>query len=158
MRIPVLLCVATLAGCSGPEPDATQHSEPAPSPAAAPSEAPPRAPAPAKVIASVERLAGEYRIAGVDGRDIDLPYGITASISGDRIEIQADCVRLAWSYRFAGPTIETGRVPVKSCRRALTAEEEALATAFDAATSVTLTPSNGYEFGGSGHSVTLFTQ
>jgi hypothetical protein len=109
-------------------------------------------------IASAERLIDEYRVAGADGRGLDLPYGISASISADRIDVSADCVVLAWSYRFESGRLITQRVPAKSCKRALTPEEQTIAAAFDSATSVAVTASNAYEFSGGGHSVTLFTQ
>ena len=40
------------------------------------------APAP-DLIASAESLTGEYRVAGVDGADINLPHGVSASIAAE---------------------------------------------------------------------------
>jgi hypothetical protein len=149
MRTPVLLLAALMvAACQSAEPTAEPAAEVRPSPSAAPAQA----------ITSAERLIGEYRVAGADGKGIDLPYGIAASISADRIHITADCVNLEWSYRLAAGALTTGREPTRGCRRALTPDEQAIATAFDAATAVALTEANGYRFSGGGHSVTLFTQ
>lgn len=154
MRVPLLLCLAgAVAACSRPEPTTAPASEPVPAAVASPAESMSR-----NAIASAERLAGEYRIAGVDGRDINLPYGITASISGDRIEVQADCVRLAWSYRFEGARLVTRGTPVAGCRRGLTPEEEGVRAAFEAAEAVRRLPSNGIEFSGGRRSVLLFSQ
>src|SRR5690606_27071675 len=55
---------------------------------------PPAAPSPDEggdLIVSPEQLAGEYRVAGVGGHGIDLPYAITASITADTIHLTADC-------------------------------------------------------------------
>src|SRR5690606_34982914 len=103
-------------------------------------------------------LAGEYRVAGVDGGGIDLPHGITATITGDRIEVQSDCIRFAWSYARDGGRLTTAPQPAASCRRALLPPEQAVSEAFTAAESVARTPSNGVEFSGGGRSVLLFSQ
>jgi hypothetical protein len=123
----------------------------------APTQAGPAATSPLAIL-KAERLVGEYRIAGADGRSIDLPYGVTASISADRIHVTADCINLEWSYRLAGAGLATRRVPTESCARGLAPLEQAIAEAFDHATAVALNKANGYEFSGGGHSVTLFTQ
>ena len=113
---------------------------------------------PSDAIVYAVRLAGEYRIAGVDDAPIDLPYGITASISADRIHVVADCINAAWSYRFDGPRLVTERVPVEGCARGLTPQEEAVIAAFDTASSVSINRANGRDFTGGGHKVTLFSQ
>jgi hypothetical protein len=110
------------------------------------------------IIATPEALAGEYRVAGVDGQDVDLPHGIAASITADRIEVQSDCIRFAWSYRFEDRLLVTEQAPVASCRRALLPEERALSEAIESADVVRRTPENGIELSGSGRSVTLFSQ
>lgn len=111
-------------------------------------------PPPAESIA----LAGEYRVAGVDGGEIDLPHGVTAAITGDRIDVQSDCIRFAWSYAWDGDRLTTATQPVASCRRALLPPEQAISDAFTAAETVARTPSNGLEFSGGGRSVLLFSQ
>ena len=113
---------------------------------------------PSDHIVSAARLAGEYRIAGVDDAPLDLPYGITASISADRIHVVADCINAEWSYRFEGSRLVTERVPVEGCARGLTPEEEGVIAAFDAASSVSINRANGRDFTGGGHKVTLFSQ
>ena len=167
IRIP-LSCVAALAlvGCQpaddgepadGAETSASTRNEtviPVPSPTRRPAT---EEPSTNRITATAD-LAGEYRVAGVDGQGIDLPYGISASISGDRIHVTADCVNMDWSYRFENGAQATERVPVESCARGLTREEQAIAEAFDTATAVVLNRANGFEFTGDGSSVTLFTQ
>jgi hypothetical protein len=104
------------------------------------------------------RIAGEYRVAGVDGRDIDLPHAISASIGETRIGVSSQCVEMAWSYRFEGTRLRTEAVPVVSCDRGRYPEEQAIEAAFDAAREVERTASNGIRFSGGGHSVLLFSQ
>ena len=89
---------------------------------------------------------------------MNLPHGITASITDNRIEVQSDCIRFAWSYRFEDRLLATEQAPVASCRRALIAEERALSEAVEAADVVRRTPANGMELSGGGRSVALFGQ
>jgi len=152
MRPYSLAAILLVAGCQPGAPTSPPDGEASP-------VAPEPAPAPsADRIASSGRLAGEYRVAGVDGQGIDLPYGIGASISADRILVSSDCVRLEWAYRFAGADLVTERTPTAGCERGFNEVEQAIADAFDAATQVAINRSNGYEFTGGGRTVTLFTQ
>ena len=119
-----------------------------------------QAPAPAETtsVAAAPALAGEYRVAGIDGSEIDLPHAVTASIDSQRIHLTSDCINLAWSYRFEGEALTTERVPVEGCGRGFAPVEQELLAAFDAADTVARTPANAIEFSGGGHSVTLFSQ
>jgi hypothetical protein len=136
--LPALSACALLAACGGT------------ADAPAPVETPP--------AASLTEFAGEYRVAGIDGGEIDLPHAITASIDGERIHLVSDCVNLAWSYRFEAGLLATERVPVESCARGLEPVEQELLAALDVADSVRRTPANAVEIGGGGHAVTLFSQ
>ena len=109
-------------------------------------------------LAASAELVGEYRVAGVDGSDIDLPHGITASISADRIHLVSDCVNMAWSYTLADGRLATEQAPAEGCARGFEPAEQALLAAFDVADTVRRTPANALEFSGGGHSVTLFSQ
>ena len=135
-----LLPALLLAGCAAAVPS---------SPDAAAPEA--RADAPAT-------LQGEWRLAGVDGKDIDLPHGIAVSIDASRIAVSSGCVAMEWTYRYAGGALETAQAPVPSCLRALFPEEQALAAAVSAASRASRTAANGVELTGGGHSVLLFSQ
>jgi len=158
MRILVAALLALLVACTEspekPTAEPVASSSPAvprssPSPAATAADAP---------AATAPAITGEYRIAGVNGRDINQPYAITASISADRIHVTADCINLGWSYTQQGAAIATKRVAVEGCGRGMTAAEEAITAAFDAARTVVRTPSNAIEFRAQGHTVTLFSQ
>jgi hypothetical protein len=147
----IALAALALAGCRA---EPAPQAQPSPS---APASAPVAA-RPAGVIASGDELVGEYRIAGADDRAVDLPYGMTASISADRIHVTAECINLEWAYRLTAGVLSTRRVTTEGCARGLAPVEQAIADAFDQATAVALNKANGYEFSGGGHSVTLFTQ
>jgi hypothetical protein len=111
-----------------------------------------------EIVASAETLAGEYRVAGIDGADVNLPHAITASVGPERMEFTSDCIRMAWTYRFESQVLVTETAPVASCRRALLAEEQALSEAVEAAGIVRRTEANGVELSGEGHTVLLFGQ
>ena len=103
-------------------------------------------------------LPGEYRVAGVDGQDINLSQGITASITDDRITVRSGCIGMGWSYSREGNTLSTVTQPVPSCRRALLPQEQTISQAFTSAQGVARTPANGIEFSGPDHTVLLFSQ
>lgn len=152
---PAALLAIAVAGCGG---EAERSAE---EPRTTLAAAPPAASTPAgngRAITEAEALAGEYRIAGADDQDIDLPHGITATIDAETIRVNASCVNFAWTYRFDGTRFVTETLPAISCERGLFPEEEAVQAAFDAAEAVARLPSNGIEFSGGGHSVVLFSQ
>ena len=160
MRILVAATFVLLLGCTQSAEKPTAEPVASPSPAVARSLPSPAATATDAPVAVAPAFAipGEYRIAGVNGQDINQPYAITASISGDRIHVTADCINLGWSYTMQGAAIGTKRVAVEGCGRGLTRAEEAVVAAFDAAKTVARTPSNAIEFRAPGHTVTLFSQ
>ena len=85
-----LIAALVLAACQpeteaeAPQPTSAATAEPSPTESAG------------DLIVTPEQLAGEYRVAGVGGEGIDLPYGITASITGDTIHLTAECVNIEW--------------------------------------------------------------
>jgi hypothetical protein len=121
-------------------------------------EEPPAAPSEAPPIASAAELTGEFRVAGIDGSDIDLPHAITASIGDGRIAVQSDCIGLAWNFTLEKGVLKTAQTPVPSCRRAYDPAEQNLMAALDVAEVARRTEAGGIEFSGGGHSVTLFSQ
>jgi hypothetical protein len=158
------LAALLLAGCSEAEraEPPTPVEEPASGPATAvetPAAAPGAAPAASTAVTEVEQLVGEYRIAGVGGRDIDLAHGITARIDDTGIIVESDCVKLSWVWFFEGTRLVTEQLfPRESCGRKLLPEEEAIVAAFNGATQVGRTPANGIEFSGENGAVLLFGQ
>lgn len=160
MRILVAATFAVLAACTESPEKPTAEPVASPSPAVPRSSPSPAATAADAPLASAPAgaIEGEYRIAGVNGQDINQPYAITATISAGRIHVTADCINLGWSYTLQGAAISTRRVAVEGCGRGMTAAEEAITAAFDAARTVGRTPANAIEFRAPGHSVTLFSQ
>lgn len=161
LLMPCLVMAAALTACQ-PSANAPPAVDETPATPASPATEPTGSPAGdgpvAGAIVSAAELVGEYRIPGVDGQDIDLPHGISATIDDTTIRVSADCVKFAWSYRFEGVRLVTETAPVVTCERGLLPEEEAVQAAFEAAEAVRRLPSNGIEFSGGGRSVILFSQ
>jgi hypothetical protein len=150
-----LSAAIALAAC-GSEPELVPAERPGPTSSAAAGP-----PSPALSLAAITdpaALVGEYRVAGVGGQDVDLPHGITASISDAGIHVVSNCVNLSWSWFFEDARLVTERAPVEGCGRGLLPEEEAIVAGFDGATGVARTPANGIEFSGENGSVLLFSQ
>lgn len=150
MRWPLALALMALAGC-GQQP----AREPRPTASSVPAATP--APAAEPPLPAAE-LPGEYRIAGVDGRDIDLPHAITASIDGGRIRVTSGCLRRDWTYVYEGGRLTTKKASVLSCLPNPRPEEAAVFAAFEPAQTAVRTPANAIEITGGGHTVTLFSQ
>ena len=101
----VPLAALLLVGCSETDqaepPTSTEQSASPPAAAAdTPAAAPSETPAASIAISEVEDLVGEYRVVGVDGREIDLPHGITARIDDTGIIVTSGCVNLSWVWFF----------------------------------------------------------
>jgi len=146
--LPLMSAAALLAACQPGEQTSSAPPAAQPVPQSQPQQA----------ITAASGLVGEYRVAGADGQDIDLPHGITAAIDQTTIRVAADCLNFAWNYRFESSRLVTEATPVRSCKRGLLPAEEAVRAAFDAAETVSRTPANGIMFAGGGRKVTLFSQ
>ena len=165
----ILLALVALTGCGNP---AADEQAPAPEPQAA-AAAPPVPPPPtaASRLPAPASLAGEWRIAGIDGKDFNEPYGL--GLSGDDMEIwwEPRCAGIGRSYAIEGNTVrfnraasrgaepkpgEQGLAPV--CTIPLPERLGEVTRALDSATSIVRTPSNGIEIVGGGHSLLLFSQ
>lgn len=148
------------AGCSEPAapPQGAESSSVALDPASpVPAEPEQR---PGVPLAGLADLTGEWRVAGVDGLDINQPEGISASVSGGKMVVTAGCVRWQWSVTLeAGAFAATPATQVTPvCARGLTPAEAAMAEAIGSATSARRLPSKGVELSGNGRSVLLFSQ
>ena len=110
----------------------------------------------------VTSLAGEYRVAGIDGKPLDWPFGIALSVSQDRIVFDGPCNGYAWDYRLMGRSLQLRRSasPNPDCLAAARIHHLVfdLATAVDAATSAGRDPSNAVILAGGDHQVTLYSQ
>ena len=140
---------------------ACQAEAPPPEPPPASSEADPGPGQPAiatGIITDPVPLEGEYRVAGIDGAEVDLPHAMTVSITPDTIRYTSQCVTGAWRYSFEGQQLMLDPVVEAVCDRGRYPEEEAIETAFSAATHVRRTAGTAIAFSGGGHSVTLYSQ
>ena len=154
MRVPLLAALLlTACGPGADEPAAEPKTEtrPVPTPTA-------QATATAATPATVS-LPGEYRVAGVDGEDLDSPTGHAVSITDNTIEFMR-CAGFAWTYTHEHGALATSRIPVSPdeivCRPSPDAARIGVALA--EATRVKRTSANGLEFSGGGRSVLLFNQ
>ena len=152
--LPFLL--ALLAACQQPIPADSGRD------AAPPTSSPPRA-----EPVAVSSLAGEWRVAGIDGHSFDEPIGL--SLTGNEQELwwQPRCAGMARVYRIEGPLITFGSTepprpagaptpPV--CAIGLPPRLDEVLRALDDAQSVARSPSNGVLISGPNHSILLFSQ
>ncbi len=164
MRLIVLAALA-LAACSQESEQEEQVTIlPAPGGIANPPPAPPTTP-----LSYVETLAGEWRVAGIDGQPLNEPYGLALSADEEEIWWEPRCANVAFSYRIDGLKLETGTSrpdapvgtdgnPPPVCAISIPPRLNDVARALDLAETVGRTPSNGLLIEGSGHSITLFSQ
>ncbi|MEO6433039.1 MAG: hypothetical protein ABIO29_03545 [Sphingomicrobium sp.] len=123
-------------------------------------------PAPANSPASVGlfavadggAIAGEWRVAGLNGHSLDDPQEITASITARSLQVSSGCINAAWSMRIANGAAALARIPVEGCARSFTPTEEALVTALDSARHAYRRTDNSLMFDGPRGAVVLFTQ
>lgn len=101
---------------------------------------------------------GEYRLAGADGREVNLGHAITVSIDSDTIAVASQCVTPRWRYEYSAGVLTTRIIPTPICERGRYQEEEAVMAVFDAPETALRTPDNGWYIAGGDHSITLFSQ
>lgn len=101
---------------------------------------------------------GEYRLAGADGAEVNLPHAITVSITASEIALASQCVTPRWTWRREDGAVATEPVPEPICERGRYPAEEAAIAVFDDPQATQHTPENGWFIEGGGHSLTLFSQ
>ena len=157
----ILLITAALAACQVAPPDA-------PAPETAPGAAAP-APTSGPEATRVVSLEGEWRVAGIDGAELNAPYGIELTGSAQELWWEPRCARVARSYRIDGlavsfgpplgsPPASANAPPPPVCAIGLPPRMGDVTRALDAATTIGRTASNGIEISGGGHSLVLFSQ
>ena len=113
-------------------------------------------------ILSVEELAGEYRVAGIDGAPLDEDFGIALSISDDPMTLRFDeeCGTFAWALKLEDGALSANRLPAepRRCETPVHPRLLQLVEAIDAANRAARTPANGIALSGGGRSVLLFSQ
>ena len=122
------------------------------------------APAPpdGAAIGSAAALPGTYRVAGIDDRELDLPFGLAVAITADEIEFDAPCDGYAWRYTLDAGALQLSRTrePAASCLATARIHHAVFdtAAAIEAARRAERTPSNAIRLSGGGRSVELYTQ
>ena len=156
-----LFVSATLAGCQAPTLSSERQGEGATSqPNQKPRVERPHA-------QQVSSLAGEWRVAAIDGLSLDQPVGL--ALRGTETEIWWDprCAGLARRYRIEGSKVSFNsiepprqvREPTRPvCTIGLPPKLGQVFDALDGASSVSRTESNGILIAGAKHSVLLFSQ
>ncbi|WP_188643403.1 hypothetical protein [Tsuneonella deserti] len=139
-------------------PGATDIAQPSSTGTAAKSD-PAQIPAPG----AVETLAGEWRVAGIDGAPLDEAYGIALSANESEMWWEPRCAQRTRRYNIEGKSISFRPIPgaqgeTPPCLPGLPARLSDVERALDTATEIGRTPSNGVLISGAGHSVLLFSQ
>jgi len=162
----IVLAALALAACS-PEPDAgDEQLATLPANGVGEDHAPPPQSQP---LSPVETLAGEWRVAGIDGEPLDETYGIALSANGEEIWWEPRCANFAFAYTINGLRISTGGAepalpiepgapPPPVCTIAIPPRLAEVGRALDLAETAGRTPSNGVLIEGGVHSLTLFSQ
>ena len=169
--IPLAALALVLAACGSEAPEPREAAAAQAATEAAPAPAPAPAPAtPAVEPGPVETLAGAWRVAGIDGENLDEDYGIALSANGERIWWEPQCAGLVRLYRIEGtaitleppapPPAQQGlpRPPPALCTIGVPPAVNRVMQALDAADTVVRTPQNGVKLSGGGRSVLLFSQ
>lgn len=115
----------------------------------------------------VDSLAGEWRVAGIDGRPLDEPVALALTGDERRLWWEPRCAGMARTYRLDGHRItfhaaasktpEDGATP-PVCAIALPPRLAEVMRALDGAERIVRTESNGVLISGPDHEVTLFSQ
>jgi hypothetical protein len=123
--------------------------------------------APQAAAARVTSLAGDWRVAGIDGREFDEPYGLALKGDQERLWWKPLCALQARRYRIEGGTIRfssayppprRGDPPPLICLIAPPDRLPDVMRTLDAAQTVERTSQNGILIAGGGHSLLLFSQ
>jgi hypothetical protein len=168
----ILLLGVSLVACQASEEAGPSDNAESTPTAAAPSPSPTPQGEPAGRLtspAAPASLAGEYRVAGIDGESLNADFGIALSISDSRISYEPECAGFVWDYTYEAGVLTTERSaghgperqpdgPTAVCAVAVAPELRQLGQAIDAVASAERTPANAIELSGGGRSVTLFTQ
>lgn len=101
---------------------------------------------------------GEYRIAGADGAEVNLPHAITVSVTQSNIAVVSQCVTPKWTYHYSEGALTTEPIVEAMCDRGRYPQEIAVMAVFDEPDTVLRTPTNGLYLEGGGHNITLFSQ
>lgn len=162
-----LIAFTALALCAcSPEPETAEQLTTLPAPGGVENRAPSP---PTQPLSPIVTLAGEWRVAGIDGEPLDEPYGLALSANEEEIWWEPRCANFAFDYRIEGLRLETGAasppVPVAPgappppvCTIGIPPRLDEVSRALQLADTIGRTNSNGVLIEGGGHSLTLYSQ
>lgn len=134
-------------------------------PAATPSASATPSPAASPTLPAPDTLIGEYRVAGIDGEELNADFGIALSIDEGHVSFEPTCAGFVWSYAYRDGALEIERrqekiahPPPPVCAIAIHPLQRQLGEALEAVNRAGRTPANGIELSGNGRSVLLFSQ
>lgn len=157
----LLLLSLGLAACERQIQPERNHTDP---PREVPQPGPQR---PVEAPAQVSSLAGEWRVAGIDGDSLDEPVALALTGDDDQLWWEPRCAGMARNYRIEShwisfgsslPPIPAGSPTPSVCGIGVSPRIRDVFRALDDAVSVARTPNNGIVISGPRHSLTLFSQ
>ena len=105
-------------------------------------------------------IAGEWRVAGVDGKPFERPYGLALSATSGHIWWEPGCAGQGRRFTISGTAFRADRPspPGEVCDIAVPPELEQIWDVLVVADTIARTPQNGVLIEGGGRSVLLFSQ
>lgn len=104
-------------------------------------------------------LVGHWRIAAIDGRDLNEPQGLALVGDINQLWMEPRCAGLIRTYRISGNTFSSTPEQVGMvCMIGMPQSSGLAMQAIDAATRIERTPENGILLSGGGHSLLIFSQ
>ena len=106
-------------------------------------------------------LAGEWRVAAIDGRALDTGHGVALKADYEQIWWEPDCALQYRDYMIEGSRFDARPVDLSGqavCDIGFPDELLRVWSAMDAADTIERTSANGVLISGNGRSVTLFSQ
>lgn len=160
LKVVLGFVLVAVAGCEAPS---TNQQTPTAAASSAPATLGP-------TLQPLVTLDGEWRVAGIDGEPLDVPYGLTLSADDREIRWGPECLGLTRSYRIQGarlfikpaaatrrPTGPDGQ-PKPVCTLMPPPSVRAMTEALDSATRIQRTPENGVLISGGRRNLLLFSQ
>jgi hypothetical protein len=116
--------------------------------------------------AAVIKLAGEWRVAEIDGRSVKEPTELSLTGNENRLWWQPECAGMVRTYRMDGQSITFGSTkpprqagePEVICEIGLPEQLDEVFRALDDAQSVARSPTNGVLISGPNHSLLLLSE
>jgi hypothetical protein len=112
----------------------------------------------AEIASRPVNLSGTWRVAAVDGEELDKPYGITLAADHERIWWEPACSLQYRLYTIEGTRFDTAPVDLSGhavCDIAVPEQLSRIWSALDVADTIARTPDNRVLISGGGRSVTL---